>query len=143
MRLENIEAAKLFVERHFAKCDLAILAGSTVRNAATSTSDLDIVIIDRTLNDSYRESFVEFGWPIEVFAHTPETITMWIEKDIIRRKPSMPCMILEGLLIRGSQPYLEELKHQSETRIGNGPAQYTDEEDLTERYFIGAPLKIR
>lgn len=135
-KITNIEAAKKFIDGHFTECDLAILAGSTVRNASTSTSDLDIVIIDRTLKNSYRESFIEFGWPIEVFAHSNETVRSWIDKDILRRKPSMPTMIVEGLLIKGSEAYFLELQQYSESRLRSGPAQYTNMEDLTERYFI-------
>jgi hypothetical protein len=132
----NYEAACLFIDKYFPQCNLAILSGSTVRNESTSTSDLDIIIIDISISNCYRESFNEFGWPIEAFVHNKESIIAWIEKDLLRRKPSMPNMICEGILIKGNNEYLVELKDFSNNKLKEGPKPYSIEEDLTERYFI-------
>ena len=136
MKISNNKAACLFIDKYFPQCYLSILAGSTVRGESTTTSDLDIVIIDINLTNCYRESFYEFGWPIEAFVHNKESLIKWIEKDILRRKPSMPNMICEGVLITGNNKYLNELKSFSSNKIKEGPKPYSIEEDLTERYFI-------
>ena len=136
MKINNNKAACLFIDKYFPQCYLSILAGSTVRGESTTTSDLDIVIIDVNLTNCYRESFYEFGWPIEAFVHNKESLIKWIEKDILRRKPSMPNMICEGVLITGNNEYLNELKAFSSNIINEGPKPYSIEEDLTERYFI-------
>lgn len=60
--LEPLNAASQFVEKYFSYCQAALLAGSVVRGEATTTSDLDIVIFDKEVKNSYRESFVEFEW---------------------------------------------------------------------------------
>lgn len=68
-RLEPLQAAAQFIFKHYPNCQGALLAGSVVRGEATHTSDLDLVIFDDSLISSFRESLIEFGWPIEVFAH--------------------------------------------------------------------------
>ena len=65
LRMKPIDAAQQFIENYFPNCDCALLAGSVVRNEATSTSDLDIVVFDDHVQSSYRESLIDFGWPIE------------------------------------------------------------------------------
>jgi len=45
--LNVIDAARAFVEYSFPACDAAFVAGSAVRGEATTTSDLDIVIVTR------------------------------------------------------------------------------------------------
>jgi len=136
MKISNNKAACLFIDKYFPQCYLSILASNTVRDESTATSDLDIVIIDVNLTNCYKESFYEFGWPIEAFVHNKESLLKWIEKDILRRKPSMPNMICEGVLITGNNKYLNELKSFSSNKIKEGPKPYSIEEDLTERYFI-------
>lgn len=130
------EAAAAFIGKRFPECSLAVLTGSAVRGEATPTSDLDIVVIDSGVAGSYRESFREFGWPIETFVHTDESLAAWMEKDIARRRPSMPQMIAEGTLVRGSPARLEELKSFAAAKLALGPAPFTEAEDREERYFI-------
>ncbi|WP_318837495.1 nucleotidyltransferase domain-containing protein [Psychrobacillus glaciei] len=43
-RLKPFEAATQFISQNFSNCQGALLAGSTVREEATETSDLDIVV---------------------------------------------------------------------------------------------------
>ncbi|GAB1788892.1 hypothetical protein PMEGAPR54_16620 [Priestia megaterium] len=69
-RLEPLQAATQFIFKHYPHCQGALLAGSVVRGEATHTSDLDIVIFDENFTSSFRESLIEFGWAIEVFAHS-------------------------------------------------------------------------
>ena len=134
--MTSIEAASRFVANHFHDCDLAILAGSTVRNEQSSTSDLDIVVIMTTLSSCYRESFFEFGWPVEAFVHTKESCLAWMKKDFERRKPSLPQMVAEGVLVVGNADLLAHLKEHSQSRLLEGPAQYSEEEDRDVRYQI-------
>lgn len=68
--MNALEAAHAFVAHRFPNCSAAFLAGSVVRGEATSTSDLDIVIVGDDIRAPYRESFHELSWPIETFVHT-------------------------------------------------------------------------
>jgi hypothetical protein len=135
-KYSNLDAAGKFIKEHFMQCDLAILAGSTVRGESTSTSDLDIVIIENSITNCYRETFFEYDWPIEAFIHSIVTCKEWIEKDIKKRKPSMPNMIIEGKLIQGSLQTYNEIRNYSINELENGPKPFSMEEDANERYFI-------
>ncbi|MGE6517417.1 nucleotidyltransferase domain-containing protein, partial [Lysinibacillus sphaericus] len=66
-KLNPIEAAKRFINKSFPNCQGAVLAGSVVRGEETDTSDLDIVVFEKSITSSYRESLIDFGWPIEIF----------------------------------------------------------------------------
>lgn len=83
-RRPPVQAAKDFLKNHFPDCQGALLAGSVVRGEETSTSDLDIVIIDDTLSSAYRESFFVNDWPIEAFFHNQHTIRQYFQTDCER-----------------------------------------------------------
>ncbi|RDW17068.1 nucleotidyltransferase domain-containing protein [Oceanobacillus chungangensis] len=99
-RLEPVKAARKFIENYFPYCDGALLAGSIVRGEATETSDLDIVIFDKTYRSSYRESVIEYDWPIEVFAHNLNSYQDYFESDYKRARPSLPRMVTEGIILK-------------------------------------------
>lgn len=88
-RIDPIVAAEQFIDKHFLNCQGALLAGSVVRGEATETSDLDIVIFDKGLTSSYRESMIDFGWPVEVYAHNLTSYKYFIEMDCKAAKPSI------------------------------------------------------
>lgn len=108
-RFDPVVAAKQFIDKHFSNCQGALLAGSVVRGEATETSDLDIVIFDKRLTSSYRESMFDFGWAIEVFAHNLTSYKYFIEMDCKAAKPSMSRMISEGIILR-DEGILESIK---------------------------------
>lgn len=94
-----MEAAQKFIQKYFPSCNGALLAGSVVRGEGTDTSDLDIIIFDETVPSSYRESFIEFDWPIEVFVHNASSYKPFFETDRERAQPSMPRMVSEGIIL--------------------------------------------
>ncbi|HZH58233.1 MAG TPA: nucleotidyltransferase domain-containing protein [Metabacillus sp.] len=134
-RLDPIVAAKQFIDKNFSNCQGAILAGSVVRGEATETSDLDIVIFDKKLTSSYRESMFDFGWAIEVFVHNLTSYKYFIEMDCKSAKPSMPRMISEGIILR-DEGILESIKKEAKDIIEKGPEIWSEEIVSTKRYFI-------
>ncbi len=134
-RIDPVVAAKQFIEKNFSNCQGAILAGSVVRGEATETSDLDIVIFDKNLISSYRESMFDFGWAIEVFVHNLSSYKYYIELDCKSAKPSMPRMISEGIILR-DEGILESIKKEAKDILENGPEKWSEEMIRTKRYFI-------
>lgn len=134
-RVDPVEAAKQFIDKHFSNCQGALLAGSVVRGEATETSDLDIVIFDKRLTSSYRESIFDFGWAIEVFVHNLTSYKYFIEMDCKAAKPSMPRMISEGIIIR-DEGILESIKKEANEILEKGPEIWSEETVRTKRYFI-------
>lgn len=134
-KLEPIEAAKQFIDKYFPYCQGAVLAGSVVRGEETNTSDLDIVIFVKELESSYRESLIDFGWPIEIFVHNFTSYKHFFELDYQSAKPSMQKMILEGMILKNER-IIDAIKKEAKEILDLGPEKWTEEEIRTKRYFI-------
>ncbi|MCA1058783.1 nucleotidyltransferase domain-containing protein [Rossellomorea aquimaris] len=135
VRPPAIEAAKQFIEEHYSSCQAAILAGSVVRGEETSTSDLDIVVIDHQLLSEYRESLIVNGWPIEVFVHNENTIRHYFESDCKRARPSLPRMVSEGIPLV-DHPLLSPLKSEARALLRDGPPNWSAQTIQMKRYFL-------
>ncbi|SDM59866.1 nucleotidyltransferase domain-containing protein [Bacillus sp. OK048] len=134
-KLNPKESAKLFIQKQFPNCDGALLAGSVVRGQATETSDLDIVIFDKNVKSSYRESIFDFGWNIEVFVHNLISYKHFFESDYERARPSMPRMVSEGVVLKDNG-IIDFIKHEARELLQKGPAKWTQETINIKRYFI-------
>ncbi|MFI8574302.1 nucleotidyltransferase domain-containing protein [Rossellomorea aquimaris] len=134
-RLPAMEAAKKFVLETFPTCQAALLGGSVVRGEDTSTSDLDIVIIDESLHSEYRESFNLHGWPIEAFVHNRQTIQVYFQKDCQRARPSLPRMVSEGIPIL-DHPIIPRLKEEANKLLRGGPPKWNSQTIDMKRYFL-------
>ncbi|WP_407272374.1 nucleotidyltransferase domain-containing protein [Radiobacillus sp. PE A8.2] len=134
-KLEPIEAAKLFINKHFPDCDGALLAGSVVRGQHTKTSDLDIVVFDKKLPTSYRESLIDFGWYIEVFAHNLISYKTFFQSDYQRARPSMPRMVAEGVILK-DKGVLASIKLEAKQLLDKGPEAWSLKTIDMKRYFI-------
>jgi predicted nucleotidyltransferase len=134
-KLNPIEAAKRFINKHFPNCQGAVLAGSVVRGEETDTSDLDIVVFDKSINSSYRESLIDFGWAIEIFVHNLNSYKHFFEMDYKDAKPSMQRMVLEGIILK-DEGIIESIKEEAKEILDKGPERWTEEIITTKRYFI-------
>ncbi|MGV3463713.1 MAG: nucleotidyltransferase domain-containing protein [Heyndrickxia sp.] len=134
-RMQPIETAKRFVNQFFPDCQGAVLAGSVVRGEETETSDLDIVVFDKNITNSYRESLIKFGWPIEIFVHNLGSYKHFFEIDYKNAKPSMQRMIAEGVILK-DEGIVDAIKKEAKAILYNGPERWTDETIRTKRYFI-------
>ncbi|RXJ02399.1 nucleotidyltransferase domain-containing protein [Anaerobacillus alkaliphilus] len=130
-----IHAAKKFVSKFHPNCDAALLAGSVVSGQATATSDLDIVIFDRNQSHSYRESLVEFGWPIEVFVHNLDSYKPFFVSDCERARPTLPRMVSEGVILKDNG-IVVDIKNEANELLAKGPEKWSGEIIRLKRYFI-------
>jgi predicted nucleotidyltransferase len=134
-KIKPVEAAVHFINKHFPNCHAALLAGSVVRGDATETSDLDMVIFEKELRSSYRESLFEFGWNIEVFVHSLTSYKGYFESDCERARPSMPRMVSEGIVIKDDE-FIDSIKKEANRLLDDGPALWSAETINVKRYFI-------
>ncbi|WP_144513527.1 nucleotidyltransferase domain-containing protein [Bacillus sp. FJAT-22090] len=139
-RLAPIEAAKHFISLHFPDCQGAILAGSVIREEATDTSDLDIVVFSENIHSSYRESLIHDGWPIEVFVHNLTSYKAFFESDRKRARPSLPRMVAEGLVLK-NEGILKAIQTEAKQLLTAGPEPWTIEVINMKRYFITDALE--
>ncbi len=130
-----LEAAKLFIEENFSTCQGALLGGSVVRGEETTTSDLDIVVLDKSVSTEYRESLYAYGWPIEVFVHNKETIRHYFQTDCKRARPSLPRMVSEGIPIV-DHPLISILKEEATKLLRDGPPSWSLPTIDMKRYFL-------
>ena len=129
------EAAQKFVEKYFSNCNGALLAGSVIREEATDTSDLDIVIFDVTVPSAYRETFREFDWPIEAFIHNENSYKDFFDSDRERARPSLPRMVSEGIILR-DDGIMEAIRKEAITLLKEGPEKWSEETIRLKRYFL-------
>ncbi len=134
-KLNPLEASRLFIEKYFPNCQGALLAGSVVRGEGTETSDLDIVVFDKNIRASYRESLVEFSWPIEVFVHNLTSYKLFFESDCERARPSLPRMVSEGIILK-DDGIVESIQKEAIVMLKKGPEKWSVETITTKRYFI-------
>ena len=124
-----------FVAAHFPTCDVALLAGSVARGTATSTSDLDIVILDCELEEAYRETFFFEGIPVEAFVHNRQSLTRYFRSDCERGRPTLPRMVAEGMMLRDNG-LLADIRTEAEQFLQAGPPAWTEEMVQLKRYMI-------
>lgn len=129
------EVANAFINLHFPNCTAALLAGSVVRGEETTTSDLDIVIFDRNLSSSYRQSVVYAGWPIEVFVHSLTSYKQFFKSDCERAIPSMPRMVSEGIPLKNNK-MIVKVKEEANELLMKGPKKWSTETIIIKRYFL-------
>lgn len=123
MRISARQAAKKFIESHYPNCDVAYLAGSVVRGEETESSDLDIIIIDSSVSESYRESLTEYDWPIEVFVHNMFTYKRFFKQNIDRARPSLPQMCAEGIILQDTGQ-ASRIKNEALQLLKAGPTPW-------------------
>ncbi|MBS4218660.1 nucleotidyltransferase domain-containing protein [Bacillus sp. FJAT-49711] len=133
--MNAIQAAAQFISEQFPNCHGALLAGSVVRGEGTETSDLDIVIFDKTLESAFRESLIALGWPIEIFVHNLSSYKYFFQLDSERAKPSLPKMVSEGIVIK-DEGVIQTIKKEANELLDRGPDKWSEETIITKRYFI-------
>ena len=134
--MDPAETGKAFVEHRFGDALAAFVAGSWLRDEATETSDLDIVVIADRADAPYRVSFRELGWPIEAFVHTLDSLRWYFMRDAAGRTPSLPMMCAEGAIVRDQELLAYRIKADAQGLIERGPAPLDREELLTRRYAL-------
>ncbi|HEY0323484.1 MAG TPA: nucleotidyltransferase domain-containing protein [Pyrinomonadaceae bacterium] len=136
-RINPVEAARRIWEERYAGARVLFLAGSVLRNEATPTSDLDIVVVYEHLPNAHRESFIFEGWPVEAFVNDPETMNYYFhESDGRQGRPVLAQMILEGQEIPAPSKFSAELKRVAAEFIEAGPPRWSEQDFRTMRYQL-------
>ncbi len=102
-----IKIVNKILDLKYPKCDGALMAGSIVRGEGTKTSDIDLIIFDMSIDKPYRESFMFDDVPIEVFVQNKESFKFFFEDDCKRKMPSLPKMVVESLIIKDNDYFIE------------------------------------
>ena len=138
MSLDGIKAVvqQIAIER-YPDAHSVILAGSYVRGDATSTSDLDVVVLCEQLPAAFRESFMFNEWPVEVFVHDMETLEYFFcQMDAPSGFPALITMVDEGIVVVGEGALSNAAKLLADKVLKAGPSQWTEDELNNSRYAI-------
>lgn len=112
-------------------------AGSTAKNQATSTSDIDLVIIFEELDHAYREAFIYENTPIDAFIHDPETLNYFFSAiEAKDGRPALIQMILNGREVLGVSNFSNTIKELAQKAFETGPKKWSKEEIDRERFLI-------
>jgi predicted nucleotidyltransferase len=130
------EAARAIFEERYAGARVSFLGGSVLRGEATPASDLDIVVVYESLPNSYRESFVYGGWPVEAFVHDVGTLEDLFERDRLRGLPSLMNMVWEGVEVPEPSEFSEAWKRRARELLDAGPPPWDEGELALKRYRL-------
>ncbi|WP_284252967.1 nucleotidyltransferase domain-containing protein [Litorihabitans aurantiacus] len=128
-----------FVAERFPDATSVIVAGSTVRNERTASSDVDLLLLgpDGFLADgadSLAATYAHEGEAVEVFAYTPVGFERWAQRGVEQWRPVIVRMLLEGRVLAGDE-VLEQLRERWAETYDRGP-QPEDADVNLLRYAI-------
>lgn len=133
-RREPIEVARHLVQQRFPLAKQGWLGGSVVLGQATTTSDLDITVLDESAV-AHRESLRFAGWPVELFVHSEASIRHFVATDITQRKPSMARLVAKGVeLLPGDGG--EAVRKHCEQVLAAGPGPMSKDALDGARYAL-------
>ena len=136
-RRDPVSVAADILKHRYPGAVLAFVAGSFNRGEATSSSDIDLVVIFRTLEHAWRESFLFEDWPVEAFVHDPGTLRYFFQEvDTRSGFLRLPAMVLEGPVVPASLPLARELKAMAQDVLSSSGAKWDAQTLAAKRYGI-------
>lgn len=133
---EALAIAETVLKTRYPDAAFAFVAGSIMRGQGTLLSDIDLVVVHDHVQAARRESFLAQGIPVEAFVHDQSTLTWFINEDAKRGRPSMPNMVVEGVLIGPACDAVHALRQHAADRLESGPASLTPQALNLLRYEI-------
>ncbi|WP_323766183.1 nucleotidyltransferase domain-containing protein [Marinovum sp.] len=114
-----------------------LLAGSVVRDEATASSDLDLVVVLDRVEAAQRQSFVFDGWPVEAFIHDARTLEYFFRQvDRPTGVPSLANMVSEAIELPQETDTGRSLKDLAGQVLDEGPIPWGQTDRDTSRYVI-------
>lgn len=132
-----VEAATRVVDRDFPAARAAFVGGSVLRGEGTPTSDLDLLVVQDPPDAVYRTTLERFGWPVECFVHSPESVRLWARDDVVtRRRPVLARMGTEGAVVRDADGSAAALRAELQALLEAGPPPLPEPELDHLRYVV-------
>ena len=140
---ESLAAIQETVRRigaeRFADADSIFLCGSVARGDATSTSDLDLVVLFAHVETAWRESFTFESWPVECFCHDIETAQYcFTELDRPSGIGGLTHMVLDGIVVPNGTALARQLRACAQANYDAGPTPWAQADLDYSRYTISS-----
>lgn len=100
---------------------------------ATSTSNLDIVVVLEGPPAPYRETIRVEGTAVELFVHTATSLTRWFDQEGREGRCTLAHMLATGIRIAG--PDTEEIQTRARSHLGEGPVPWSDDTESNVGFF--------
>jgi hypothetical protein len=133
---DPVADAQALVEERFPAARAAFLGGGVLSPRRTSASDLDIVVVIDGPPAPFRESLRWRGWPVELFVHRLGTTAAWFAKDVARRRPTLPRMCADGVILVDADGTGAAIRAQAQGVLEAGPPPVTQAELDAHRYGL-------
>lgn len=134
---DYVAVAETVFSENFSDAACGFIAGSMLRGEATSSSDIDLIILydDRT-SPSYRRSIIAEGWPVEIFVQNLAAQDYFLQQDVTNGTSMTASMIACGHVIGSDHRLARSRKDTANIILEQGPERWTAEKIDNERYFI-------
>ncbi len=136
--MDAYEAALDFVEQRLPGARVAFLGGSAATGSATSTSDLDILVLlgEEHRDIAYVETTTHQGWLVEVFVYGPAAAELWMQKGRAERRPVLDSLATGLALTEGDET--RAWADRARAVLAAGPAPADPEDVDLRRYSLSA-----
>lgn len=135
-RPEPYAAARLLWSERYPSASTLFCGGSVVRGEGFPSSDLDVVVVFDHVANAWRESFHFQGWPVEIFAHDPETLAYFAAQDCAIGRPSLAQMISEALVVPAETSASRAIQAWAREVIAKSPEPPASESLTEDRYWL-------
>lgn len=139
MKTEPFEAARQLILRDYPNCLIAVLGGSAGREEHNEQSDLDIVVIDDSMEDRiedlHRKTIESYGWVVELFFLTTSGYREQFDVGVLAGNPTLQRILAEGKVL-WSSPEGDKIREEAQSDLDYGPLPYTSFDIDAARYSI-------
>lgn len=136
------DVAARLVRNRWAKPVGAWLCGSHAAGAATTESDLDVVVVQESV-EPFRETLRYEGMLTELFVHTEASLAHWYAHDAAEYRCTLAHMIATGVPLmneREVQQTQVALQEAARQHVADGPRDRSVEELDAMRYHLSAAI---
>lgn len=113
-----------------------IWAGSLCYGYPTDNSDLDIVVVYRSIEQAYRDAFIIEGWMVDAFIHDPSTLRYYFNENYKDGIPGLLSMVAQGTVFPQPNAYSIEMQQLASELYLKGPKPLNQDEIDKQRFFI-------
>ncbi len=133
---DALETARRFSEEQFPFASLVLLCGSWATGRAHPDSDLDLVVLDESVERVFFEGISYEGWIIEVCAIGLNYVREFFEESAKYRSAPVPIQVVDGIVVKGSSVIAERVRTLAREVTDCGPGLLSDADRSDTQYDI-------
>ncbi|NGP43662.1 nucleotidyltransferase domain-containing protein [Bacillaceae bacterium SIJ1] len=132
----SLERVKEYVLEHDINAEAVLVGGSYVTGGAVAGSDMDVVIIDDTIEHYCRESVNYEGIPLEIFKYNQSSLDMIMTTESFTGIPFMTRLTAESVILLQCKQTGSAIIQKAKKLLTEGPHPISTSEIDSRRYQI-------